>query len=80
LWVNIRVITPLGFSTRRHSAKIAAIPLLVVAPGQSLGARLALELGGIGDRFVFLIGERTGEEFGNNTAGGTFEPDIEEVG
>ena len=62
LWVNISVMMPSGFSTRRHSAKIARHALLVVAPGERLGALLAGELGRVGDRLVLLVGERAGEQ------------------
>jgi hypothetical protein len=47
-----------------------AIWQTVVGIAVLLGARLALDLGGIGDRFMLFVGEGAGEKLGDNAAGG----------
>ena len=53
--------------------------LLVVAPGQRSGARLARKAGRIGDRLVFLVGQLPAEQLRKDVAGSALEPDVEEV-
>ena len=53
--------------------------LLIITPGQRLGAFLVRELGRIGDRFVFLVRERTAKQFRQHLPGGAFEPDVKEI-
>ena len=79
LWVNMSVMMPFRLQHPAAFGEDRGHALPVVPAGESAGALLTLEPGGIGDGFAVLVGEPAAKQFREDPPGGAFQPHIEEV-